>query len=146
MPKDGDIKLFDIDALSVAWVEFNRIAGLKALDSQADYEHARALLVQIVDVAANDATHPLGSLLSLLANLVEGYEKMHYTLGGPEPEAHEMLEFVMQQGRWTLDDMATIADKETLNAILIGEMEIDSALAERLAVFFKLSPKLFLKE
>ena len=142
---DGNVK-FDLAALSVAWAEFDRIARLRPLDSEADYEHTLSLFTQVFNVAANKEAHPLGSLLSLLASLLEEYEKAHHSLGGDESEPHEMLAFMMEQGERTADDLKGILDHAELEAVLAGQRRIDGELAEKLAGLFGVPATLFLKQ
>lgn len=133
----------DMTTLQETWQAFDRIAHLRPLDSEADYQHARYLLARIWDLVGEDGQHPLGSLLGLLANMVSDYEKIHYSLGMSEP--HEMLAFLIEQGERTVDDFRGILDQVELDAVLAGQRKIDVELAEKLAGLFGVPATLFFK-
>lgn len=133
----------DMTALQETWQAFDNIAHLRPLESEADYQHARALLTRVWDLVGEDEQHPLGSLLGLLASMVSDYEKIHYSLGTSEP--HEMLAFLIEQGERTVDDFRGILDQVELDAVLAGQRKIDVELAEKLAGLFGVSVTLFLK-
>jgi HTH-type transcriptional regulator/antitoxin HigA len=137
-------EMVDLVTLTVAWQEFDRLARLKPLDTEADYRNALALLDQIWEVATSEANHPLGSLLALLASQINTYENQHYPMGESEP--HEILQFLMEQGKRTPDDLAEVVDRTTLLEILAGYREIDRDIAVRLAQYFNAAPQLFLKK
>ena len=138
----GDVT--DLEQLGVAWVEFNRMAQLRPLTSEADYDHAAALLRRIWDKVDGDPQHPLESLLDLLLSLVSDYEEKHHSLGKSEP--HGMLAFLMEQAERTPADLEVVLDRTQLAEVLAGKKKIDADLAKRLADFFCVTPKLFLEE
>ncbi|NJL28118.1 MAG: hypothetical protein HC897_09570 [Thermoanaerobaculia bacterium] len=45
--------------------------------TEAEYEHAVALLDQLIDEVGNAEDHPLASLMEVLGILVEAYEDEH---------------------------------------------------------------------
>jgi len=137
-------EMVDLAALTVAWRDFDRLARLKPLDTEEGYRNALALLDQIWEVATSEANHPLSSLLALLASQINTYENLHYPMGESEPQ--EILQFLMEQGKRTPDDLAEVVDRTTLSEILAGNREIDGDIAARLAQYFKAAPQLFLKK
>lgn len=134
----------DVSALQAAWQAFDEIAHLKPLNSESDYRHAMSLLELIWDVVGEQAGHPLGSLLDLLASMVSDYESVHYPLGRSEP--HKLLEFLIEQGERTPADFAGILEPAELEEILAGRRGIDEKTAIQLAAFFKVTPQIFLKQ
>ena len=67
-------------ALASAWQDFDHIAGLRPIKTEADYDHIVALMNRVLDVMGEDEQHPLAGLLELLAEMVSSYDKIHYPL------------------------------------------------------------------
>ncbi len=132
----------DVAALERAWQEFNRLAGLRAIRSDADYDHAVALMNRILDAGANDDAHPLRGLLALLADMVAAYDDQHFSLGRSEPR--EILAFLMEQGELSASDLAAVVNPAELTEILSGQRTIDLELATKLGACFHNGPELFL--
>ena len=70
----------DGTALAAAWQEFDRIAGLRPIKTETDYDHTVALMNRVLDVMGDDEQHPLAGLLELLGEMVSSYDKIHYPL------------------------------------------------------------------
>lgn len=132
----------NIEELQAAWVAFDRIAGLRALKTDADHQHALQLMDAIWDKVSEDVSHPLSSLFELLVSMIGEYEKKHYPQ--PQCEPCEMLEFMMEQADRSAADLAEIVDSAQLEEILAGRKKIDATLAHRLAEYFHVTPKMFL--
>ena len=65
-------------ALSAAWSEFDHIARLRPIKTEADYDHTVVLMNRVLDVMGEDQQHPLAGLLELLADMVSSYDEIHY--------------------------------------------------------------------
>lgn len=133
----------NIEELQMAWIAFERIAGLRALKTDADHKHALQLMRVLWDVVDEDVSHPLASLFELLVSMIGDYEKKRYPM--PQSEPHEMLAFMMEQGELNAADLAEILDSTLLEEILAGQKKIDTTLANKLAEYFHVTPQLFLR-
>ncbi len=67
-------------ALEAAWTEFDRLARLRPIANEADYDHVVALMNRVLDVMGENEQHPLAGLLELLAEMVSSYDKIHYSV------------------------------------------------------------------
>lgn len=65
-------------ALEAAWVEFDRVARLRPITNEAEYDHAVALMNRVLDMMGESEQHPLTGLLELLAVMVSRYDSIHY--------------------------------------------------------------------
>lgn len=77
----------DLAALQSLWSEFARLSQLRALRSEADYDHAVSLMDQLIATIGDDEQHPLAGLLDLISDLVMLYDREHFALFSPEANA-----------------------------------------------------------
>jgi len=66
------------DALAAAWSQFNGMAHLRPLETQADYDHTISLLTKLWEEIGENDQHPLLTLRMLLDSMVMAYEAVHY--------------------------------------------------------------------
>ena len=71
---------FDMPALQASWQAFDNMAHLRPIHTKADYDRTVKMMNALLDVAGDDEDHPLSSLLDLVADLVSGYEQVHYSI------------------------------------------------------------------
>jgi HTH-type transcriptional regulator/antitoxin HigA len=67
-------------ALETAWMEFNSLAKLRPIRSEAEYDHTVALMNHVLDIMGENEQHRLAELLELLASMVASYDKEHYAI------------------------------------------------------------------
>ena len=67
-------------ALQASWQAFDSMAHLRPIHTEADYDRTVKLMNALLDLAGEDEDHPLSSLIDLLADLVSGYEQVHYSI------------------------------------------------------------------
>ncbi|GJI87993.1 hypothetical protein [Duganella hordei] len=67
-------------ALESAWTEFDRIAKLRAITNDEEYDHTVALMNRVLDIMGESEQHPLAGLLELLAVMVNSYDNVHYAI------------------------------------------------------------------
>jgi HTH-type transcriptional regulator/antitoxin HigA len=58
-----------------AWQSLQALAPLAHIDSEQDYDQMTALLQQLLDAVRDDTQHPLYSLLTVVGDLIETYER-----------------------------------------------------------------------
>ena len=121
--------------------ELERLAHQLPLRDEADYDQVVTLVNWLVDRISEDSAHPLRGAMSLMVEQVRQFDELHYRL--PDPAPHELVEFMMEQRGVGFDQMASVADAETLAAVVAGRRPIDTAMAERLGDFFHLPAELF---
>ena len=132
----------DLVELSVAWQEFDRLAGLRPIRSDEDYQRTMTLMHRLLDTVGEDEEHPLGGLLNLVSELISQYDQTYCHL--PDPPPHELLQYVMEQGEWTADDLRGVVDRAELSGLLDGSLIFTEDVAARLGKFFHLDPALWM--
>ena len=69
--------IVDFQRLLPAWQTLQSITPIAHIESEADYDHATALLDSLLDLVRDDALHPLYSLVAVVGDLIEAYEINH---------------------------------------------------------------------
>ena len=132
---------FDAKALQRTWVAFDRIAHLRPIRNEEEYDHTVALLNYLLDVVGDDESHPLSGLLDLVGDLVEDYDAGHYAIEASEPR--EVLRYLIEIRGLKQGDLAEIVPQGNLSAILAGRRKISATLAGKLARYFNVSRAVF---
>lgn len=66
--------------LAAAWLELNRLVELRPITNEAEYDRTVTLMNHVLDIMGENEQHPLAGLLELLALMVSGYDKEHYSI------------------------------------------------------------------
>ena len=133
---------FDVKALRKTWAAFDRIAHLRPIRGEAEYDRTVALMNRLLDVVGDDADHALSGLLDLVGELVEDYDASHYAIEASEPR--EVLRYLIELRGLRQGDLADIVAQGNLSAILAGKRRISTRLAGKLARYFKVSAAMFI--
>ena len=70
----------DLKALEHTWVAFDRIAHLRPIRSEDEYDRTVMLMNSLLDVIGDQEDHPLAGLLDLVSELVEDFDMEHYAI------------------------------------------------------------------
>jgi HTH-type transcriptional regulator/antitoxin HigA len=132
----------DIEALARTWAAFDRVAHLRPIRDEAEYDRTVALMNCLLDAVGDREDHVLSSLLELVTQLVEDYDAIHYRMEGVDPR--EMLRHLMEARGLKQADLSEVLPQSNLSAILAGRRKISASLAGRLAKFFDVSPAIFI--
>lgn len=131
----------DINALQKTWSAFDRVAHLRPIRNDTEYERTVALMNYLLDVVGDNEDHALSGLLDLVSELVEDYDASHYAIEAAEPK--EVLRFLIETRGLKQGDLAEIVPQSNLSAILAGKRKISATLAGKLAKYFSISPAVF---
>lgn len=131
----------DIRALQQTWTAFDRVAHLRPIRNEEEYDRTVTLMNYLVDVVGDKETHALAGLLDLVGELVEDYESGHFAIEPSEPR--EVLRYLIEIRGLKQGDLADIVAQSNLSAILAGKRKISATLAGKLARFFRVSPAVF---
>lgn len=131
----------DIRALQQTWAAFDRVAHLRPIRNEEEYERTVTLMNYLVDLVGDKETHALAGLLDLVGELVEDYESRHFAIDPSEPR--EVLRYLIEIRGLKQGDLADIVAQSNLSAILAGKRKISASLAGKLARYFKVSPAVF---
>ncbi|MGI8467027.1 MAG: helix-turn-helix domain-containing protein [Pyrinomonadaceae bacterium] len=103
-------------------------------------QDSAAMLMRIGD---EKRTNEQDRILSLLAVLIENYEKEKYPLGGSSPR--EILHHLLEENGYRQKDLVGIFKSEAnISEVLAGTRGISKNKAKELGDFFQVSYKLFL--
>lgn len=112
--------------------------------TEVEYDHYLKVIEGMMH--RKDLTPEERSLYGSLVCLVEQHEAEHYPMDRAAP--YEILEFLLENAHLQWYDLAAILSlsKETVQALLKGEIPITEKQAQVLGGYFKVSPELFLEE
>jgi HTH-type transcriptional regulator/antitoxin HigA len=131
----------DIRALQQTWAAFDRVAHLRPIRSEEEYDRTVALMNYLLDAVGDKEDHALSGLLDLVSELVGEYDTNHYTIEASEPK--EVLRCLIEMRGLKQGDLAEIVPQSNLSAILAGKRKISTTLAGKLAKYFNVSPAVF---
>lgn len=132
---------FDVKALQKAWTAFDRVAHLRPIRNDEEYDRTVALMNHVLDIVGDDESHALSGLLDLVGELVADYDAEHFSIKASEPK--EVLRCLMEARGLKQGDLAGIIPQSNLSAILAGKRKISATLAGKLANFFNISSAVF---
>lgn len=131
----------DIRALKQTWAAFDRVAHLRPIRSEEEYERTVALMNFLLDAVGDKEGHALSGLLDLVSELVGEYDTNHYAIEASEPK--EVLRYLIEMRGLKQGDLAEIVPQGNLSAILAGKRKISATLAGKLAKYFNVSSAVF---
>ena len=131
----------DIRALQQTWAAFDRVAHLRPIRTEEEYDRTVALMNYLLDAVGDKEDHALSGLLDLVGELVGEYDTNHYTIEASEPK--EVLRYLIEMRGLKQGDLAEIVAQSNLSAILAGKRKISTTLAGKLAKYFNVSPAVF---
>jgi HTH-type transcriptional regulator / antitoxin HigA len=132
---------FDIKTLQKTWAAFDRVAHLRPIRTEDEYDRTVALMNYLLDVIGDQDGHAMSGLLDLVSELVADYDASHYTIEASEPK--EVLRCLIEMRGLKQGDLADIVPQSNLSAILAGKRKISATLAGKLAKYFNVSPAVF---
>ena len=131
----------DITALQKTLAAFDRIAHLRPIRTEAEYDRTVSLMNYLLDRIGDQEDHVLSGLLDLVGELVADYDTSHFAIEASEPR--EVLRYLIEVRGLKQGDLAQIVPQSNLSAILAGKRKISATLAGKLARFFSVSPAVF---
>lgn len=132
---------FDLQTIAACWQAFDSVAHVHPIRSLDDYERMVALMDSLLAATGDDEDHPLSSLLDLVGDVVEKYEREHYAIEAASPK--DALRFLMDERGLKQEDLAPLIHQSNLSAILAGKRKINATLAAKLGKFFGISAAVF---
>lgn len=120
------------------WVALHEALGVGApIADELQYERALAFVDQVFDKVAQDASHPLGGLVDLLAGRIREYEDRAH----PWPDASTpatVLASLMEEHGLKQTDLPEVGAQSVVSAVLTGKRQLNlrqvKALAKRFSV------------
>lgn len=135
------IATLDFKALQKTWAAFDRIAHLRPIRAEEEYDRTVSLMNYLLDMVGDQEDHALSGLLDLVSELVADYDNKHFAIEASEP--NEVLRYLIELRGLKQGDLAEIVPQSNLSAILSGKRKISATLAGKLGKFFNISPAVF---
>jgi HTH-type transcriptional regulator / antitoxin HigA len=105
-------------------------------------EHAAMLAKAEELMIKTERSRAETELLKLIVSLIETWERQVSVPAEATPA--DVLKYLMEQRAHKPKDLAGIVDKSLLHNILNGSRDISKELAKKLAVFYDVSPAVFI--
>lgn len=134
-------RTIDLKVLQARWVAFDKVAHLRSIRSNAEYDRVVALMNGLIDVVRDDENHALAGLLDLVGDLVGDYDARHFAIEVSEPR--EVLRYLIEQNELKQTELEDIVPQGNLSAILAGKRQISRELAKKLAKRFNVNVSVF---
>ncbi len=115
---------------------------MSVIRDEAHYDQAIQTLDQLLEIVADDETHPLYALLETLSTLVHTYEEEHYPMGNAS--GAEVLKFLMAEHQLAPNDLSELGDETIVSEILAEQRELNVEQIRALAKRFAVSPATFI--
>jgi len=131
----------DIKALQKTWAAFDRVAHLRPIRTEEEYDRTVTLMNYLLDMVGDQEDHALAGLLDLVGELVADYDASHFAIEASEP--NEVLRYLIELRGLKQSDLSEIVPQSNLSAILSGKRKISATLAGKLAKFFNISAAVF---
>ncbi|MEO8135562.1 MAG: helix-turn-helix domain-containing protein [Betaproteobacteria bacterium] len=131
----------DIQSLQKTWTAFDRVAHLRPIRTEGEYDRTVELMNSLLDAIGDKEDHALSGLLDLVSELVEEYDNYHFAVDASDPR--EILLFLMESRGLKQTDLSELVPQSNLSAILAGKRKISAALAGKLGKYFNVSPAVF---
>lgn len=125
-----------------AWSAWHSIVGVTRIQTEEEYDRVAAILDIVLDATRDTPGHPLEGALLYLSDLIEAYDKEHYTW--PPPPPAEMLRYLMEEGGLKQEDLADCAPQHRISEYLSGKRAISKEVAKKLARRFRVHADVFL--
>jgi len=136
----------DTHTLFRLWADVDCVAHdlLSPITSEAQNEQALTTIDELMLEVGDDQNHPLLSLLNLLADRVEAFERAAYPLPPAPPQ--RVLAFLMEQRDLTQQALAaaTGIDQSNLSKLLRGRRDFTANQVKKLSEYFHVNPSVFL--
>ena len=115
----------------------------QAIKDEREYDRVVAEIGRMMERGEDHLSSEEGSLLKMMAILVEDYDREHYPLSPLQP--HKMLAYLLEErGLKPLNLLPVLGSKSRVSEILSGKRGIIKARAKKLAAFLHVSVDLLI--
>ncbi|MGI8813584.1 MAG: helix-turn-helix domain-containing protein [Pyrinomonadaceae bacterium] len=117
----------------------------RKIETEEENERVLTIIENLMRRGEDDLSPEKETLLILLADLVEDFEKKAYPEVGGSSTPRDVLAFLMEQHGLKQKDLVDIfSSSGTISQVLNGARQISKAQAKALATKFKVSAALFI--
>jgi HTH-type transcriptional regulator/antitoxin HigA len=104
--------------------------------NQDDYDALVEALDELLGLVGDDEDHPLAGLASLVGDMIEAYDELHWPL--PEIGGAEVLRYLMIEHGLRQEDLPEVATQSVISEVLAGKRQLNvrhvRALSDRFGV------------
>lgn len=130
---------FDIDVYNDLLTEFSP----KPIETEQEYDRALKVAEQLT--FTKNHTPETQAFYRLLVTLIEAYETENYPMNTPAP--YEILQHLMESSGTNISDLVgVIGSLDIVSEVVAGKREIDIVQAQALGDYYKVAPRLFLRD
>jgi len=110
--------------------------------TEADYDVLVQSLDELLDLVGEDESHPLNSLVEIIGDWIEVYEREHR----PEsaPNGVDILRYMMQERGLTQSDLPGVGAQSVVSEILSGKRQLNLRQLRWLSEHFDMPMETFL--
>ena len=112
--------------------------------NDSEYDALVTTLNDLLDVAGDDESHPLSSLMDYVGDLVSEYEQAHHPIATTPTEPKEILRFLMTQHGLKQSDLPEVGNQSIISGLLSGARPFNLRHIEALKKRFGVSAELFI--
>jgi antitoxin component HigA of HigAB toxin-antitoxin module len=114
---------------------------LRRPENEDDYDALVQAVDEILEITGDDGSHPLASLLDIISDWIEEWDRTHHPV--PKPPGHEVLGYLMREHGLTQSDLPGVGTQSVVSEILSGKRQLNLRQVRWLAEFFKLPVDVF---
>jgi HTH-type transcriptional regulator/antitoxin HigA len=132
------------DPLPEEYLQLVQWRPLMRIKDEVDLDNATELMDRLA--VLDDPTQGQGEYLDVLTTLVEEYEREHHDIDASGMTPLELLRYLVEQSGMTASALGNLLGQRQLgSAILRGARGMSKAHVVRLADYFKVDARLFLR-
>lgn len=120
----------------------NAKAVMECSESEEEYQELCRILVELMDMVGEDESHPLFSILELVAVLADDYERQHVAIDTQITPA-STLKYFMDLHDLKQKDFPEIGSQGVLSEILNGKRRLNEGHIQKLSERFHVEPRVF---
>lgn len=109
---------------------------------EADYEVMVQALDELLDLVGDDESHPLNSLIEIIGDWIEVYEREHRPKSAPD--GIDILRYMMKERGLTQSQLPGVGPQSVVSEILSGKRQLNLRQLRWLAEYFNVPMETFL--
>ena len=126
------------------WTELNRMHPLRPIKDEISYDNAQEIIDALVTIPSRNKDQE--DYLEALTTLFEAYENEYHSINTSHLGPIETLKFLLEENNMNASDLGRLLGSRTMGApILRGDRNLTKNHIEKICVYFKVNPSLFIK-
>ena len=130
-----------VEEITMHYQALSGLVPLHAIQDEAAYDRAVAVLNTLLQSGAANDDHPLAALVASIGDLIGDYDNEHFKLQAVQPAA--ILRLLMEQHQLTQSDMKEIGTQGVVSEILNGKRTLNVRQIKALSKRFNVPASVF---